>query len=721
MNPTGKVTAPMVGLMMVGLLCLAAAAQANEVTDVRMESGDGEVRFIVSTSATPTDPSVFMTDEPPRIVLELPDTSSGMRGERVPVGIGAAQSYMALSAGGRTRLVVDLARPVPYEVLVSGNRVILALATETVAAPAAADPVADRVTRAEGFSVTDFDFRRGPDGQSRVLVGLNQSGVNVTVHERSGGLRVDLFDTELPAHLFQRLDVSDFATPVQMITPEQRSGNVRLLVDIAGPYEHLVYQTTEQLVLEVNRPEVEPTAERELTFFEEREYEGSRITLNFQDIQVRSVLQLIADVSDLNIVVSDSVTGRLTLRLTNVPWDQALDIVLETKNLDMRRSGNVIWIAPMAEIAQREQQILRARAERQTLEPLRTIMLPVSYADAGQLASLIRAASDGERGLLSDRGSVTVDARTNTLLVSDTTARIDEIRNLVAELDRPVRQVLIESRIVIARHDFNHRLGVRFGVTGSREDSRGNVYSTSSSSEALDRMNNMALINRRAGTGSSSPVVEPGSAGSPIEVPSLEERLNVNLPVASPAGRLGFSILAADYLLDLEISALEAEGEGEVISTPRVITANQEEAFIAQGVQIPFEEATSAGATAVQFRDAVLELRAIPRITPDNRIQLDLNVKQDTVGEIFQTGRGGTVPSIDTRELSTKVLLENGQTVVLGGIFQEERNFQITKVPVLGDVPVLGALFRRRATEDQKRELLIFVTPSILDDRVVLD
>ncbi|TVR94195.1 MAG: type IV pilus secretin PilQ, partial [Wenzhouxiangellaceae bacterium] len=396
--------------------------------------------------------------------------------------------------------------------------------------------------------------------------------------------------------------------------------------------------------------------------------------------------------------------------------------ILETKNLDMRRSGNVIWIAPASEIAQREQQILRARAERQTLEPLRTAMIPVSYANAGELASLIRAASsDTDAGLLSARGSVTVDQRTNTLLISDTIEQIDEIRSLVAELDRPVRQVLIESRIVIARHDFNHELGVRFGVTAAREDSRGNVFSTSSSSEALDRMNNLALINRRLGTGSSMPVTAPDGVGDPILVPPLNERLNVNLPVSSPAGRLGFSILAADYLLDLELSALETEGHGEVISTPRVITANQAEAFIQQGVEIPYEEATSAGATAVSFKEAVLELRVTPLITPDNRVQLDLSIKQDTVGEIFQTGRGGSVPSIDTREMATKVLIENGQTVVLGGIFQEERNFQTSKVPVLGDVPVLGHLFRRRGTDDQKRELLIFVTPSILDDRVVLD
>ncbi|MFU8831477.1 MAG: type IV pilus secretin PilQ [Wenzhouxiangella sp.] len=700
MNSGGKAA-----MLLFGLFWLVSSAQATEVTDVRFESGDGEVRFIITTDSPPSNPTVFLTEQPPRIVLEMQDTSTRLRGDRVPVGIGAAQSYTALSAGGRTRLVVDLSRSAPYEVSVAGNETTLSIGAGAASASARA-PGRAAARGGQDFELQGIDFRRGDDGESRVIVNLNQPGVSMTVNERAGGLRVDLFGARLPSHLRERLDVSDFATPVQFITPEQRGDNVRLQVDVAGAYEHMAYQTSDRLVIEVARPAARVEQDRELRFFEEREYEGSRITLNFQDIQVRSVLQLIADVSELNVVVSDSVTGALTLRLTNVPWDQALDIVLETKNLDMRRSGNVIWIAPANEIAEREQQILRARAERQTLEPLRTAMIPVSYANAGELATLIRSASAdavGEQGLLSARGSVSVDRRTNTLLVSDTVEHIDEIRELVAELDRPVRQVLIESRIVIARHDFNHQLGVRFGVTHERE-SGSRIFTTSGSSEANDAM-----------------IRAPGNRRL---APTLDERLNVNLPVSNPAGRLGFSLLAADYLLDLELSALETEGHGEVISTPRVITANQAEAYIQQGVEIPFESAqggTQAGAVNVEFKEAVLELRVTPLITPDNRVQLDLLVKQDTVGEIFQTGRGGTVPSIDTRELGTKVLVENGQTVVLGGIFQEERDFTTSKVPMLGDVPVLGHLFRRRSTSDQKRELLIFVTPSILDERLVLD
>ncbi|MEE4330858.1 MAG: type IV pilus secretin PilQ [Wenzhouxiangella sp.] len=697
--------------LLFGLFWLAGMAQATEVTDVRVDSSDGQVRFVLSTDSTPPEPTVFLTEQPPRIVLEMPDTTTRLRGERMPVGVGAAQSYMALSAGGRMRLVVDLSRSAPYDVAVSDNQIVLTIGDRAMdAAPvAAASTGMPMAEGGAGFAVTDIDFRRGSDGESRVIVDLNRPGVSVTVNERSGGLRVQLFDTELPDNLFRRLDVADFATPVQFITPEQLGTNVRFEIEVDGAYEHMAYQTGGQVVIEVGRPEIVEERDRELQFFDEREYEGSRITLNFQDIQVRSVLQLIADVSNLNVVVSDSVSGSLTLRLTNVPWDQALDIVLETKNLDMRQSGNVVWIAPANEIAQREQQILRARAERQTLEPLRTAMIPISYAEAGEMAALIRSASENtEQGLLSPRGSVTVDQRTNTLLVSDTTERIDEIRELVAELDRPVRQVLIESRIVIARHDFNHELGVRFGVTAMREDDRGNLISTTASAEGLDAINRQAIANRRNSAGGTS---------LPITPPALNDRLNVNLPAAAGAGRLGLSILAADYLLDLELSAMEVEGQGEIISTPRIITANQSTGVISQGVEIPYQEATQAGAgTAVSFKEAFLELSATPLITPDNRVQLELEVSQDTVGEVF-----AGVPSIDTRRLQTRVLVENGQTVVLGGIFQEERNFQSSKVPMLGDVPVLGHLFRQRVTDDQKRELLIFVTPSILDDRVVLD
>jgi len=728
MNRTKRILPLLAG----AIWLFAGPLSATVVTDVQVSDDGNRLNFILSTDEAPNAPTVFTTDQPPRIVLELPDTTSSVSAGEVPVGVGPVRSYMALSSGGRTRLIVDLSRSVGYNVDVQGNGVILSI--ESGGTSRREGTAAGSAARNE---IAGLDFRRGEDGTSRVIVRLDEPGVDISVDQRASSLRVDLFDTRLPEDMMQRLDVTDFATPVRTITPEVRGSNVRLNLDISGAYEHVAYQTENQLVIEVSKPDLEPRMTRELEFFQDREYEGERITLNFQDIPVRSVLSLIADISDLNIVVSDSVAGSLTLRLTNVPWDQALDIVLETRNLAMRQSGNVRWVAPQSEISAREQQILRARAERQTLEPLRTVMIPVSYADASSLAELIRSSvavagqgSGAGAGLLSERGSVTIDQRTNTLLVTDTTEQIDRVRELVTELDRPVRQVLIESRIVIARSSFNHELGVRFGVSGTRQIDN-NLFSFGGSNEATDRLSNVGLARRqllgqRPGRPTLLPdaelnedTIDVGTEG--IAVPTLEDRLNVNLPVANAAGAFGISFLTSNYLLDLELSALEAQGEGEVISTPRVITANQNEAFIQQGVEIPFEEATNSGATNVEFKEAVLELRVTPLITPDNRVQLNLAIKQDTVGEIFQTGRGGSVPSIDTRELGTSVLVENGQTVVLGGIFQEERNFNTTKVPMLGDVPVLGSLFRRRATMDEKRELLIFITPNILDDQIRID
>ncbi|MGK7295393.1 MAG: type IV pilus secretin PilQ [Candidatus Wenzhouxiangella sp. M2_3B_020] len=726
MNRTKRILALLAGAIW---LCAGPLA-ATVVNDVRVSDEGDQLRFIMITDEPPAEPTVFTTDQPPRIVVEIPDSSSTFGSGENPVGIGPVQSFMAISSGDRTRMVVNLSRSVGYDVSVEGNRVVLSVESGGTAGRVA--------TGGSGATneIESLDFRRGEDGESRVLVRLDEPGVDISVDERATELRVVLYDTELPENLMQQLDVTDFATPVQTITPEVRGSNVRLMLDTAGAYEHVAYQTGNQLVIEVTEPDTEPRMAQELEFFQDREYTGERITLNFQDIPVRSVLQLIADISDLNIVVSDSVTGNLTLRLTNVPWDQALDIVLETRNLAMRESGNVRWVAPQSEIAAREQQILRARAERQTLEPLRTVMIPVSYADASALAELIRSArapgaeGDGATaGLLSERGSVTIDQRTNTLLVTDTADQIERVRNLVTELDRPVRQVLIESRIVIARSDFQHELGVRFGVSGA-ENAGNNLISIAGSADATDAMSNVGMARRqllaqRPGRPVFLPDAEPGDVidvgTDGVAVPTLEDRLNVNLPVSNPAGSLGISFLTSNFLLDLELSALEAQGDGEVISTPRVITANQNEAFIQQGVEIPFEEATNSGATNVEFKEAVLELRVTPLITPDNRVQLALAIKQDTVGEIFQTGRGGSVPSIDTRELGTSVLVENGQTVVLGGIFQEERNFNSTKVPMLGDLPVLGNLFRRRATQDEKRELLIFITPNILDDQARID
>jgi len=554
------------------------------------------------------------------------------------------------------------------------------------------------------------DFRRGEEGESRVIVSFNSPGASVAVNERGNHLLVDVLNAMVPDEQRRRLDVVDFATPVQFIDTDARGTSTRIDLSVNGDYEHLAYQTGNDLVVEVKqRVVVEEVEEKPVvSFFEDKEYSGSRVTFNFQDIEVRSVLSLIADVSNLNIVVADSVGGNITLRLNNVPWDQALDIVLDARNLDMRENGNVIWIAPVEEIAAREQQLLQALEAKRVLEPLQTAMIQLSYAKVSDIQTLIEqsvgsGSGDEGMGLLSDRGSVTFDERTNTLLINDTADRIEEIRGLISELDRPVQQVQIESRIVIARSGFNHELGVRFGAT------------------AIHIGNNVGVFGA-TGTGVDTTFfsivdpapVDPGESPS-ILLPTQPGRYNVNLPVANPAGTLAVSFLNGNYLLDLELSALESEGQGEVISAPRVITANQAEAYIQQGVEIPFQQSTSSGATSVQFKEAVLELRVVPLITPDNRVQMDLEVKQDTVGDIFVLQNGAQIPAIDTRELSTSVLVNNGETVVLGGIYQDEKNFTEDKVPWFGDLPVIGAAFRTRTTDNQKRELLIFITPTILN------
>lgn len=691
------------GLVLMMTLAPAALLAATSVTGIdHAGTADGGVRISLQTRGDVPQVSVFATESPARIVLDLADTENQAGSNPVYVGQGAVQQYSATGAGGRTRLVVDLSQSSTYDYSADDGQVVLTIAGG--GASAAPAPVAG----GSGFTVTGVDFRRGEEGQARVIISMDRPGASISLREGTNALSLDIFNASLPESLDQRLDVMDFATPVQLIDSYAVSSGVRVDLGVNGLFEHLAYESGNDVIVEVSPvSQTAATAEEiQVKFFEEKTYEGTRVTFNFQDIPVRSVLQLIADVSDLNIVVADSVGGNLTLRLTNVPWDQALDIVMDARNLDMRKNGNVIWIGPTAEIAAREQQLLQAQLDRRILEPLQTVLIPMSYAKATDMMALIQESTnavDSEYGLLSERGSVTIDERTNTLLITDTADRILEIRELITELDYAVRQVQIESRIVIASSDFAHELGVRFGVTYLHAGS--NIGVIAADGSAADIIN---------------PAINPRDDGL-LDIPSYPNRYQVNLPSpTSNAATLGLSFLTGDVILDLELSALEAEGEGEVISTPRVVTANQAEAFIQQGVEIPYENSTSSGATAVQFKEAVLELKVTPLITPDNRVQMELAVKQDTVGEIFQTSRGGSVPSIDTRELQTTVLVANGDTVVLGGIFQDEKASREEKVPWLGDIPVAGALFRRRANETKKRELLIFVTPTIVEDRPIL-
>jgi type IV pilus assembly protein PilQ len=610
---------------------------------------------------------------------------------------------------------------VPYQTRVEGDSVYVTIGQPPGGAaqpafvaqqPAAQAGGASRAAAVAGErAIKNIDFRRGPDGAGQVIVELTDPHTTVDVRQEGGRIVVDFQNTVLPPDLMKRLDVTDFATPVFTVDALRSNRDARLLVSAAAQYDQVAYQSDNTFTLELKPQAQQAASNQPGPFDQNREYTGDRLTLNFQDLETRAVLQLIADFSGLNIVVSDTVMGSVTLRLQNVPWDQALDIVMTTKGLDMRRNGNVIIVAPAEEIAAREQADLEAKKALQTLEPLRSEFIQVNYAKAAELATLIRGsgggagAAGGGNRLLSERGSVAVDARTNTLLVFDTATSLTNIRRMVTTLDIPVRQVLIEARVVIVNDDYSRDLGVRFGSTVVKQNTADGMLSLTGSSAGSDTIVGSGLGNLNS-TGSPFPVA----------VPPIDQRYNVNLPVANPAGAFALAILDSDYLVDLELSALQAEGNGRIISTPRIVTTNQSEAKISQGVQIPYQESSSSGATTTQFKDAVLSLTVTPQITPDDRIIMDLNVTKDSVGQNVPSATGGFVPSIDTRSVANKVVVNDGETVVLGGIYETELRESVKKVPVLGDVPGLGYLFRTRSNVNNNAELLIFVTPKILRD-----
>lgn len=695
---------------------LASAQQGLQLTDIDVSTLPGNrVVLVLTTSGPAPEPLMFTIDNPARISLDLPGTGLGMTERRRDVKKGVLDTLMLAEAQGRTRVVMNLDMMVPYETAVDGNRITVSLGGASVAAavdrPSGfGQPSGTQFTGARmDAEITGIDFRRGEDGAGRVLVNLSDPAIAVDIREELNRTVVEFRGASLPDNLLQRLDVLDFATPVQTIDSVRFPGGARLVINATGNYEQLAYQADNLFSIEFRTIAQQDPSDFGV-FDERKQYSGDPLTLNFQDIEVRAVLQLLAEISGLNVVVSDSVRGNVTLRLDSVPWDQALDIILTTKGLDMRQVGNVVLVAPAAEIAAREKQELEAKKDIQELAPLRLEFLQVNYAKASDLATLLTetagrgtGAGAGSRTMLSERGNVSIDERTNTLLIHDTAERIADIRRLVAALDIPVRQVLIESRIVIANDDFSRDLGVRMGATVVRENGNDGLISITGSGSGSNTIINSGLNNLN-NTGTAFPITLPG----------LDDRYNVNLPISDPAGRIGLAILGSDYLVDLELSAAQAEGRGEIVSSPRVITANQKQAMIEQGVEIPYQEAASSGATATQFKKAVLSLTVTPQITPDDRIIMDLEVTQDTVGQFVPSATGGLVPSIDTRRIITQVLVNDGETVVLGGIFETERRDSEDKVPFLGDIPGLGRLFKRTNTTSNKRELLIFVTPKIL-------
>jgi len=730
-------------LVLFGALGSGTASAENVLEKISYNTlPGGKVEVTLQLSGPASDPQVFTTDTPPRIALDLADTRSALQQRSVDINTGSTAAVSAVEAAGRTRVVVDLVRPSSYESKIDGNNLVLTIGngvtgSSTATAIVSSDP--NKAVAARGVEVANVDFRRGKNGEGRVIVTFSGEGATTDVKRDGDNITLDLYNAKLPPNLAQRLDLLDFATPVQFVEARSRGNGARLEISAKGPYEQLAYQSGNEYVLEIapKKADIEKKKDKNA----EAEYTGARVTFNFQDIPTRSVLQLIADVSDLNIVVADTVTGNVTLRLINVPWDQALDLVLQAKGLDKRRRDNVIWVAPQKEIADREQALEDARIALEQRVELDSAYIKVSYGKAKDIAALLSSRStaasgggaggsggagatsvaDTSRGFLSPRGSVTYDERTNTLLVNDTPDKLIEIRDLVLTLDRPVQQVLIESRIVIATDSFAKELGVKFGVSGGYEDNNGNVIALSGSQTAVDQMANVALNNRFAG-GRGTPISSPGQIPGGIAVPAtLANRLGVNMPAASPAGSFGLAILGADYLLDLELSAAQTEARGELISSPRVITANQQEAVIKQGQEVgylTFQQSGGGGSSqaTVQFKEVVLELKVTPTITNDQRVVLALNVKKDNISQLLPVPNGGFVPQIDKREINTTVLVDDGETVVLGGVYEVESRDDLKKVPFLGDIPGVGALFRNKQSSNDKAELLIFVTPRILND-----
>ncbi len=689
-------------------ICLLAASDASARAliglDYSVMTGNA-VQIVFTFDEPAVEPRTFTIDEPARIALDFAATENRLEQRNMQVGIGAMQSIISAASKDRTRVVLNLTRKTDYSTQVSGNQVTMTLAggdtgvvpqavvqtgtttgstttgEASTAAATTSSPIASEVK-----GITNIDFKRGPNGEGRVVIDLTSTAISTDVWRENNVVNVELIGSQLPRELQRRMDVSDFATPISHIDTVQDGANIRMSIVSEGDFDHLAYQTDRIYTIEVAPISKEEEEKRKKEKFG---FTGERLSLNFQDIEVRSVLQLLADFTGLNLVVSDSVEGNLTLRLKNVPWDQAMDIILKTKGLDQRRAGNVILIAPTDEIAAREKLELEARRQVEELERLRTEFIRINYAKAADIAALL---SQENNKILSPRGSVSVDERTNTLLVKDTNSSLGNVRTLLAELDIPIRQVLIESRVVIANDDFSKELGVRFGVSN---DSLG----ANTSGDAAVTAGNLSGITNLVNNNTFNAL----------------DGLNVNMPVQNPAGTFALALakLPLGTLLEMELSAAQIEGRGEVVSSPRVITADSHTARIEQGVEIPYLELDDGDAT-LKFRKAVLSLEVTPQITPDDRVIMDLDVHKDSQGELVSFGAGLSAPTIDTREVQSQLLVDNGQTVVLGGIYETTNTTQVTRVPFFSNLPVIGNLFRSSINVDERTELLIFVTPKIL-------
>ena len=705
--------------LMLGLLALAtlvsSAVTAATLDDISYTSLPGNRVQVKMKLSAPVEgaPLSFTIDNPARIAIDLPGTTLNLKERTQRIGVGNAESVTAVEADNRARVVLNLGELVPYDIETNGDTIAVTLEggpssletqslpsapTRTATAPApvaALEPVSVNTMpgHAKG-SIRDIDFRRGTQGEAQVVVNMSAPDIGINISQQGDDVVIDFADTNLPENLDRKLDVLDFATPAKEIDTFREGNGTRMVIKPTGLYEHLAYQSDNTLTIEL-RPltKEEEVANKKKKFG----YTGERLSLNFQNIEVRAVLQLIADFTEKNLVASDTVGGNVTLRLKNVPWDQALDIILKSRGLDKREIGNVMMVAPQEEIANREKLEMESQKQIQELAPVRTEFMQVNYAKAAEIATLLK---EKNNNLLSSRGNVSVDARTNTLLVQDTGDKLTEIRNVVKALDIPVRQVLIESRIVIANEDFSKNLGVRFGYSKNSISNKG----------GQDTIIGGTLKGGTKYLGQDDKAITTGFSTDDLE----NYMVDLAAPGAAGAAQLAIGKIGS-YLLQLELSALQQEGRGEVISAPRVITANQHEAIIESGTEIPYQEASSSGATSVSFKKAVLSLKVTPQITPDDRLIMDLVVNKDSVGQLFLG-----IPSIDKNELTTQVLVDDGDTVVLGGIFESENRDDRTSVPWFGDLPYLGRLFKRDQNTATKQELLVFVTPKIIKETLSL-
>ena len=677
---------------------LAARAQANaiEAINVSPAAGGKVVVRVTMKQAPAAAPAGFTVNNPPRIAFDFPNTTSALGRSTQDVGEGDLRSINVVQAGDRTRLVLNLARASGYDTQIDGRALLITLqGTAAAVSGGATTHFAEPRTGESRHALRDVDFRRGNAGEGRIVVDLSDNAVGIDLKVQGKLIIIDFINTALPKNLHRRLDVTDFGTVVQTIDTFAQGNNSRIVIEPRGTWEHTAYQSDSRFTVEVKQT----TADSD-RIARGGGYKGERLSLNFQNVEVRAVLQVIADFTGLNIITSDTVGGNLTLRLKDVPWDQALDIILQSKGLDMRKTGNVVWIAPRDELATREKLALEAQAQINDLEPTRTESFQLNYQKAVDVQKLL---SDPNQRVLSKRGSAVVDPRTNTLFVQDTPARLEEVRRVLRKVDIAVRQVMIESRIVEATDTFSRNLGVRMGLV---EDLRVSPTRMQSPGSAIG--GTIDNTGSAAGLVTGTPTLTGGG-------------LNVNLPVPGVGGANPgvFSMLLFNSdrsrILSMELTALQADGKGRIISSPRVITADQVEATIEQGTEIPYQQATSSGATSVSFKKATLSLKVKPQVTPDDNVIMNVNVHKDSVGAVTLAG-----PSIDTKQIVTEVLVENGGTVVIGGIYTQEERSQTNKIPVLGDLPYVGFLFKQNLRADNRNELLIFITPRILKEGLSL-